>query len=185
MKFDTDAGLYTPAPDDELEQRRRLLAELGLGEADPEFDQYAADLARAAGTPYAMVNLITDEQVFVGLHCPAEDSGGDAPPVGRTMSRDHGYCPDVLDRRAPLVLPDVLAYPRFAGNAVVDQIGIRTYAGAPLIHQPTGTVLGTVCVVGPTPQPLSTGNRTLDVIKEHRDAVMARVYERAGRTPRN
>ncbi|MEU8804802.1 GAF domain-containing protein [Spirillospora sp. NPDC048819] len=166
MPFDTptDTGL-----DPELQQRIQLLIDLGLGEADEQFDAFAADLANAfaaqlgddAETPYAMVNLVTSEQQFIGLHCPEGK-----PPVGRTMSRDHGYCPEVVDRRNALVLPDVYAHPRFAGNAVVDLIGIRTYAGAPLIH-PTGTLLGTVCIVGTTGLPLSTGEPSRELIKDH------------------
>ncbi|MFD0427524.1 GAF domain-containing protein [Streptomyces zhihengii] len=71
------------------------------------------------------------------------------------MPLDHGFCPEVVDRRKALVLPDVFSSPRFAGNTVVDLIGIRTYAGAPLVHG--DTVLGTVCFVGPVERDLSTG----------------------------
>ncbi len=43
------------------------------------------------------------------------------------------------------MLEDVTDYPRFAGNAVVDEFGIRSYMGAPLTDG-TGMVLGTVAV---------------------------------------
>ncbi|MEV7157083.1 GAF domain-containing protein [Streptomyces misionensis] len=180
MKYDPKAGLYTPAADPELDRRQRLLEELGLDRPDALFDQFAADLAHAAGTPYAMVNAITTDQSFVGLYSQPD---GSVPQVGRTMDRNHGYCPDVLDRRRPLVLPDVFAYPRFAGNEVVDMIGIRTYAGAPLIHEPTNTVLGTVCVVGLAPRPQATGKASLELIKKHRDALMDIIYRRSGQPP--
>jgi GAF domain-containing protein len=180
MIFDTDSGLHLPSTDDDLDQRVQLLSDLGLGAPDEEFDRFAAELARDAGMPYAMVNLVTDQQVFVGVHSPAE---GDLPAVDRTMPRDHGYCPEVIERKAALVLPDVFAHPRFAGNPVVDQIGIRTYAGAPLIHQPTGTVLGTVCVVGPTERPQSTGQASLALIKARRDALMKIIHRRTTRAP--
>ncbi|WP_406498306.1 GAF domain-containing protein [Streptomyces sp. NBC_00846] len=176
MTFDHDSGLSTLAPDIELPARVGLLHRLGLGEPDPEFDAFAADLAHAAGVPYAMVNLVTNEQSFVGLHSPSD---GDIPAVGRTMARNHGYCPEVVSRRLPLVLPDVTAYPRFAGNEVVDLIGIRTYAGAPLIHEPTGIVLGTVCFVGPEERPLSTGQASLDLIKNRRNQLMDVIYRRS------
>lgn len=182
MRFDTDTGLHMPGPDEEFEQRLRLLAGLGLGGIHAEFDTFATDLANAftvelgreAESLYAMVNLLTHEQVFIGLHNP-----DDMPTLGRTMPRDHGYCPEVVQRRLPLVLPDVCAHPRFAGNPVVDQIGIRTYAGAPLIHQSTGTVLGTVCVVGTAPRPTATGRVSLALIKDRRDALMDLINERS------
>ncbi|KRV47612.1 hypothetical protein AQ490_06890 [Wenjunlia vitaminophila] len=172
MKYDSNSGLYVQAEDTALEQRKKLLEELGLGDPDEEFDQFAAELARAAGTPYAMVNFIVEEQHFAGLHAPP---GAD---VGRTMPRTHGFCPDVLDRRKPLVLPDVMMNPRFAGNPVVDQLGVRTYAGAPLIHGPTDTLLGTVCVIGPTQRPWSTGQPTLALIKKYRDTLMEIINQR-------
>lgn len=154
---------------------------LGLHAPDPLLDAFATRLALATGIPnvYAMVNpFTTTEQQFVGLHIP---DNGDLPTVGRSMPLDHGFCPEVVDRGRPLVLPDVFASPRFAGNPVVDQIGIRTYAGAPLIHE--GTVLGTVCFVGLEEQPQSTGQASLALIKQHRDEVMAFLYRRAGYQP--
>ena len=78
------------------------------------------------------------------------------------MARDHGYCPHVLVRRKALVLEDVCDYPRFAGNPVVDDIGIRSYLGAPLIDR-TGIALGTVCAVDTVARPW--GRAGLDTIK--------------------
>ncbi|MEU0066956.1 GAF domain-containing protein, partial [Streptomyces albidoflavus] len=80
----------------------------------------------------------------------------------RHMARDHGYCPYVVVRRKALVLEDVCDFPRFAGNPVVDEIGIRSYLGAPLIDR-TGLALGTVCVVDTQPRPW--GRAGLDTIK--------------------
>lgn len=178
--FDRDSGLHLPSTDSDLGERVQLLEDLGLGSPDEEFDAFATELAYDAGLPYAMVNLITSQQLFVGLHSPTDD---DLPPVGRTMPRNHGYCPEVIERKKALVLPDVFAHPRFAGNPVVDQIGIRTYAGAPLIHEPTGTVLGTVCVVGTTERPQSTGQASLALIKSRRDELMRIIYRRTGAVP--
>ncbi|MFD5899400.1 MULTISPECIES: GAF domain-containing protein [unclassified Streptomyces] len=192
MTYDTEAGLHLPAPDMELAHREARLRELGLGDMpDAEFDAFATQLAQAAGAPYAMVNFITGHQFFAGLHTPsAAQSGqggpeaGGNPEVSRIMSRDHGYCPDVLNRRKALVLPDVYAYPRFASNEVVDLIGIRTYAGAPLIDERTDTVLGTVCFVGTDPRGKETGRDTLQLIKESRDQLMRLIYQRTGGGPR-
>ena len=89
---------------------------------------------------------------------------------GRVMARDHGYCPHVVVRRKALVLEDVRDFPRFAGNSVVDEIGIHSYLGAPLIDR-TGTALGTICVVDPDPQPW--GHEGLRFIK----AMAARMVE--------
>ena len=160
--------LLTPV-DNEVPQRVARLRELGLGQgADPEFDAFARDLAetarRLAGTavpPFAMVNFVTDRQFLAGLYAP-QDPGG-AVQLGREVPLDHGYCPHVVVRRKALVLDDVCDYPRFAGNPVVDKLGIRTYVGAPLIDR-TGTALGTICVIDREPRPW--GHPGLNLIKE-------------------
>jgi GAF domain-containing protein len=65
-------------------------------------------------------------------------------------------------RRKALVLEDVRDYPRFAGNPVVDEFGIRSYLGAPLIDT-AGMALGTVCVADFEPRPW--GRAGLETIK--------------------
>jgi GAF domain-containing protein len=192
MTLDPATGRHLLTPiDEEIPQRAARLRELGLGDQpDREFDAFAAELAHTAseiaqfaGTPYAMVNLITDRQYFAGLYTPSGVQAGAGEPaddgagVGRVMSRDHGYCPHVVVRRKALVLDDVCDYPRFAGNAVVDEIGIRTYMGAPLIDPRTGTALGTVCVVDTEPRPW--GREGLDFIKDRADRMMKLINRRA------
>ncbi|MGW2124876.1 GAF domain-containing protein [Streptomyces sp. NPDC001758] len=146
----------------ELAQRYELLARLGVPTvANEDFDDLARGMAEQAGFLYGFVNLFLEEQTFVGLHQPPADSG--YVIVGRTMSRDHGWCPEVMTRRKALPLHDVHASPRFSGNAVVDAVGIRSYFGAPLIHD-SGTVLGTVCVIDPEKRPLSEARRLRDIV---------------------
>ncbi|MFF9076087.1 GAF domain-containing protein [Streptomyces sp. NPDC014872] len=175
MTFPTD----TPHAGTPQTEQDAVLRALGLIGPEPELDAFATQLAEEAGVPYAMVNIFGDQQQFFGLHTPGDDS--DLPTVGRSMPLDHGFCPEVVDRKKALVLPDVFSSPRFAGNTVVDQIGIRTYAGAPLLHG--DTVLGTVCFVGPVERDLSTGRDSLALIKQRRDDVMNFLYQRAGIQP--
>ena len=177
MIFDRDSGLHLPAPDHDRPHRLELLNELGLNAPASELDAFATDLADKAGTPYAMVNVFTDRQNFVGLCSPSGD--GDLPAVDRSMPLDHGFCPEVFALRIARILPDVFANPRWASNPVVDKIGVRTYAGAPLIHQPTGITLGTLCWVGTEPRPLSTGKASERLIKQSRDELMTFISRRA------
>ncbi|MER7933020.1 MULTISPECIES: GAF domain-containing protein [unclassified Streptomyces] len=146
----------------ELAQRYELLARLGVPTtASEDFDELARDMAEQAGFLYGFVNLFLGEQTFVGLHQPPADSGHVI--VGRTMSHDHGWCPEVVDRKKALPLHDVHASPRFSSNHVVDAVGIRSYFGAPLIYD-SGTVLGTVCVIDPEKRPLSEARRLRDLV---------------------
>jgi GAF domain-containing protein len=191
MTYDpADHQLLTPM-DREAPQRVVRLHELGLGESpDPEFDEFARKLAQTTGAPYAMVNFISEtRQYFAGLYTPSateadSDLGSAAAAAaatvepGREMDRDHGYCPHVVVRRKALVLEDVCDYPRFAGNPVVDEIGIRSYMGAPLIDH-TGTALGTICVVDIEPRPW--GRPGLETIKSMAAELMERIHQRERR----
>ncbi|MFK4144942.1 GAF domain-containing protein [Streptomyces sp. NPDC004065] len=186
------AGRLLLTPEDTDAPARALrLRRLGLG-GRPEagLDAFADHLAHLTGAPYAMVNFLDEEgQFFAGLHRPRRDvltvetaapaDGGDRDGVrremGRRLARDHGFCPHVVARRRALVLEDVCDYPRFAGNPVVDEFGIRSYLGAPLIDS-TGTVLGTVCAVDVEPRPW--GRRGLETIKTAAAELVPRLERR-------
>ncbi|WP_328552253.1 GAF domain-containing protein [Streptomyces sp. NBC_00358] len=179
--------LLTPEDKDAPARVRRLRG-LGLGErSEPAFDAFADRLAEVAAAPYSMVNFIDEEQqFFAGLHTPdggakgaglaAAREGGELE-LGRYMARDHGFCPHVVVRRKALVLEDVCDYPRFAGNPVVDEFGVRSYLGAPLIDR-TGIALGTICVVDVEPRPW--GQAGLRTIKSMAAELVERLERREG-----
>lgn len=185
--FDPTSHLLVTPEDSDVQARITRLKELGLGEVPvPEYDDFARELAMTTGAPFAMVNFIGEERMyFAGLYHPGVDqtveldpSGGGAAgaeAVSRFMPRDHGYCPHVVARRKALVLDDVCDYPRFAGNPVVDEIGIRSYMGAPLIDR-TGTPLGTVCVVDREARPW--GRQGLETIKARAAEMVERIHRR-------
>ncbi|WP_338674111.1 GAF domain-containing protein [Streptomyces sp. SCSIO 30461] len=173
MTYDPTGHLLLTPIDRDAPIRVGRLRQLGLGErAEPAFDDFAHRLAEVTRAPYSMVNFIDEnQQFFAGLHTPTGSHSGEqldaataatGADVSRFMARDHGYCPHVVVRRKALVLEDVCDYPRFAGNPVVDEIGIRSYLGAPLIDR-TGIALGTICVVDTEPRPW--GRAGLETIK--------------------
>ncbi|MFF7452260.1 MULTISPECIES: GAF domain-containing protein [unclassified Streptomyces] len=134
--------------------RQEVIARLGIAPAaDDRMDQLAREMAERTGLAYGFVNIFWSQQTFIGLHQPPPGSG--LIPVGRSMSRRHGWCPEVITRQKALPLPDVYASPRFAGNHVTDALGIRSYFGAPLIDTDSGVAWGTVCVIDPEPRPLT------------------------------
>ncbi|GAA2535755.1 GAF domain-containing protein [Winogradskya humida] len=175
MIYDSAPHQSLTPTDLEVPLRMRRLRELGIGEEpDPAFDEFARRLTEVTGSPYAMVNFISeDQQYFAGLH--AVSKGDAAATPGRVMDRDHGYCPHVVVRRKALVLDDVCDYPRFAGNPVVDEIGIRSYLGAPLIDR-TGTTLGTICVIDTEPRPW--GRAGLETIKSMAAELIEQIHQR-------
>lgn len=169
----TDPRLHAAPQDDDIPVRMQRLAELGLGyHPVAEFDNFAAELAKATGAPYAMVNFVrADQQFFAGLHAPSRTEaealdaarGISQASVDRAMGRDQGYCPHVAAIKLARVLDDVCEYPRWGGNRVVNDLGIRSYIGAPLLDRKTGVALGTICAVNT--EPSDWGRRGLELIK--------------------
>ncbi|MDT0268030.1 GAF domain-containing protein [Streptomyces sp. DSM 44915] len=154
----------------EGEQRRRRLQLLGLNDTEPEakFDRIARLAGSLAQAPLAMVNFISDErQMFRGMYTPptAEENGGggdsdgrgiafdlnNIPEIAREAPIDYGFCPHVVAQGSQLALDDVFDYPRFKGNPLVNEMGVRAYLGTPLLDH-TGQILGTVCVADMRPR---------------------------------
>ncbi|GHB81843.1 hypothetical protein GCM10010306_090330 [Streptomyces umbrinus] len=158
---------FTDDPARELAEmaiRLTRFDELGIDMHGLEIlDDLATQMAEEAGFLYGMVNAFGVEQTFLGLHNPPQESG--FPIVGRTMSRDHGYCPEVVERRRGLPLPEVAASPRFQSNAVVDAIGIESYFGAPIIDAVSGLALFTACVVDVEKRTLADARRVQAIVK--------------------
>lgn len=182
MNRPTANRLFVPS-DPDAPRRLARLRELGLGQRpEPEFDAFARQLASNAGAPLAMVNFLRqDDQYFAGLYTPdlAEEGTVALPDdPARVMRMDQGFCPIVVHHKVARVLADVHAYPRFQGNPVVDQFGIRAYMGAPLIDG-TGTVLGTVCAVDTRQRNWET-DETVDFIKAQAVKMMEIIRQRSG-----
>ncbi|CAL9643550.1 GAF domain-containing protein [Streptomyces griseomycini] len=182
------AGRLLLTPEDKEAPARTLrLRGLGLGDRpEPELDAFAYGLAELTGAPYAMVNFLGEHgQFFAGLRTPAVApvvrGDGTGALLGRALPRDHGFCPHVVARRKALVLEDVSDYPRFAGNPVVDEFGIRSYLGAPLIDS-TGMVLGTVSVTDVRAR--AWGQPGLAAIKERAADLVVRLERRDDGLPR-
>lgn len=145
-------------PDHARQRRADRLRHLGLGDpsSDEAFEQVARQAASVAEAPLAMVNFVSDGlQMFRGLVAPSGASEDgivfDMPDLDRTMPLHYGFCPHVVANQSPLALHDVFAYPRFKGNPVVDEMGVRAYIGAPLVDD-TDTVIGTVCALDVQPR---------------------------------
>ncbi|MFH8791359.1 GAF domain-containing protein [Streptomyces sp. NPDC017941] len=183
MTYEATGRLLLTPVDKQASTRVRRLRHLGLGELpEPALDAFADRLALVLDTPYAMVNFIGEEQqFFAGLHTPEPAAPRDdaaergTAVVGRHMARERGYCPHVVVRGRALALEDVGDFPRFAGNPVVDELGIRSYLGAPLVDR-SGLVLGTVCVADVRPRPW--GCEGLDTIKAMAAELTGRIQRR-------
>ncbi|KWX01396.1 hypothetical protein LI90_2424 [Carbonactinospora thermoautotrophica] len=168
-------------------QRTRRLRSLGLNDPSPDeaFDRFAHLAVSITNAPIALVNFVNDErQMFRGVYVPPPDTVEDPDGHGwtdrgivfdlpaREMPLSHGFCPHVVAQRAPLALDDVLAYPRFAGNPVVNELGVRAYLGVPLVDD-DGTVIGTVCALDREPR--AWGRQRLHAMQRLAEALLSEI----------
>lgn len=73
-----------------------------------------------------------------------------APP-GATYPWQDSFCLRMVERRGPVVAPDIAAVPAYAELAVGALAGVRAYVGVPL-QGDDGEVFGTLCGFAGTPQ---------------------------------
>ncbi len=110
--------------------------------AEPALDAVTALVAELCDVPLAAVSVIdADQQWFTSLH------GADL----RSVPREGSFCADVVADGRALVVPDALADPAYSHLPAVVGMGIRAYAGVPLVGR-DGLPLGTLCVFDVRPR---------------------------------
>jgi two-component sensor histidine kinase len=176
--------------DAQLHNKARLTALSSYAVMDtppePNFDDIVQLASQLCNTPISLVSLVeTDRQWFkarVGLDA-------------RETPIDQSVCKLGLGTTDLLVIPDLTADARTAGNTLVSEDPhIRFYAGAPLIA-PRGEILGMLCVIDHEPRPdglttdqqamLATLARQVIAQLELRYAILRRIEEDAERRQLN
>ncbi|MAA87372.1 GAF domain-containing protein [Haliea salexigens] len=150
---------------DESQRLRELLLYRVMDtSAERVFDSLTEIASTICEAPISLISLVDDSRQWfksrVGL------SATETP-------REHAFCAHALDRRDLLVVEDATQDERFRNNPlVVNDPGIRFYAGAPL-EMASGATLGTLCVIDRVPRQLTdVQRRSLEVL---RDAVVAQL----------
>ncbi|MGH3344650.1 MAG: GAF domain-containing protein [Carbonactinosporaceae bacterium] len=172
-------------PEHVRQHRTDRLRHLGLDDpsSDEAFERFARLAASLTEAPLAMVNFVSDElQMFRGLLAPTGGSREDGvvfdmPDLDRTMPLHYGFCPHVVANHSPLALHDVFAYPRFKGNPVVDELGVRAYIGAPIVDD-TNTIIGTVCALDLQPREENTWKERRQDMQRLADALLSEIRVR-------
>ena len=161
-----------PAPTDAVGrhagERARLdqLAEHGLVEPHraPEFDELARLAAVVCGAPAAFVNVVGADRVWsLGGHPLADgDLRSQEWDRGTTLCERMVHLPDGLE------VSDVQEDPRTSGFAKEqpEAVPFRFYAGLPLLSG-EGSVLGSLCVLGPQAMHLTAEQRSAFDLVRH------------------
>ena len=171
------AGVFTQAPigDDDV-ARVRALRESGALDAGLRgaFDAAARRAADIFDVPVALVSLVDDEWQLT--HGDSTQPGRpDRGEPERGAERALSLCGHVVAGGQPIVVADVARDPRFAANPLLQQRGIRFYAGAPL-RDDDGFVLGTLCLLDTEPR--SLGERDTRLLASMANEVVGLLRER-------
>jgi len=139
------------APVDERE-RLRAVTELQLDRGPPTdaLDEFVQRVARIFEVPICLVSIITADRQHWQAHCGLPENLARA----RGTSRADSFCTHAVDAQAALVVQDAAESPFFAENPLVQDHGIRFYAGVPLVTR-FGHAVGTLCLMAFDPHPFT------------------------------
>ncbi|WP_062051894.1 GAF domain-containing SpoIIE family protein phosphatase [Bacillus sp. JCM 19034] len=130
----------------EEDERQRLheLYTLHILDSEPEeaFDRITRFVARLFHVPISFVSLITEDRQWF-KSCVGIDL--------RQTERELSLCQYVIATKKTLVVPDTKKDERFKNNPLLDEMGIRFYAGAQL-RTKRGHIVGTLCIGDPKPR---------------------------------
>lgn len=134
-------------------QRIRELYKLNILDTEPEeaFDRITRLVARLFHVPISFVSLITEDRQWF-KSC----IGIDVRQTGRELS----LCQYVIATKETLVVPDAKEDERFKHNPLLDELGIRFYAGARLMTK-RGHIVGTLCIADPKPRGFSKDDQVI------------------------
>lgn len=115
-----------------------------------ELDDITRGTAEQLGQPVSLVTIVLDRaQLFLGSHGLVGWAGeGDGTPA------EWAFCAELVRTGELYVMPDATVDPLHHDNPLVTEVGVRSYAGAPVITE-DGRVLGGHCVVGLEPRQYS------------------------------
>lgn len=135
--------------------------------SEKAFDSLTEVAATICEAPISLISLVDDSRQWFKSR------------VGLTATetpREQAFCAHAFDRSDLLIVEDATKDERFQDNPlVVNNPGIRFYAGAPL-EMSTGSTLGTLCVIDRVPRTLTDTQRCALAVL--RDAVVAQLEVR-------
>lgn len=161
--------LPTASEDNRLEILRKF--EILDTNDERDLDDIVRLIATICDVPIALISLVDEHRQWfkakVGIDI-------------RETPRKHAFCAHAIEQHDVMIIPDALADQRFANSPLVTgSMGIRSYAGMPLITT-DGYTLGTLCIMDRKPlhltdfQCLSLRTLARNVIKQIELKYMAR-----------
>lgn len=157
-----------PVPADD-EARVHALHESGA--LAPENESLYRDVLRsvvnAFGTKYAEISWIDTTRARKPASVLSDAEG---------IPRELAVCSHVVGTDRNVIVPDIARDPRFADNPLLQEHGIRFYAGTPL-HDREKRPLGALCIMDTVPHEM--GEEDLALLAKMGEELMARLRKRA------
>jgi signal transduction histidine kinase len=145
------AASPTPGdPDQLLRDEKRLAAVISTGlldtPAEQGFDSLTKLAAKLIGVPVTFITLVDQHRDYYKSAFGLDDKlGGRRELEGRT------FCHYAISSPAPLLIEDTLADEVFAQVPTVRSLGVRAYAGIPLVTD-EGHAIGSFCAIDFAPR---------------------------------
>lgn len=139
-----------PLPPNE-DERQETLADYDLPGLDTveAFDRLTALITEHFGADVAFIGLLEAEsEQFIACHGAEWDQ----------LIREDSICTYAILEEGVTVIENVQADPRFAHNDRLEELGIRSYAGANLTVG-DGTTIGELCLIGHEPRSFSAAEQ--------------------------
>lgn len=141
--------LEGPTPAQRDRQRNEAIAQLNLlsQEAIPVFDEAVQTVSRQLSMPLSILSIMdADTQRFKSVVGLSSLGLMNQLAASRTLPRAESFCTQVIDSLKPFALADATIHPAFYNSLLVQQYGIQSYLGVPLITS-DGHCLGTLAVM--------------------------------------
>jgi signal transduction histidine kinase len=129
-------------------QRLEAVLQTGLLDTPPEesFDRLTRLAAKLIGVPTTFISLVDEGRDFY------KSCFGFGEPLSTTRQLEgRTFCHHAIVSSAPLVINDTMADPVFSKIPTVQSLGVRAYAGIPLITD-EGKAIGSFCAIDFAPR---------------------------------
>ncbi len=137
---------------------------------EPTFDRLTRLAAKLVDVPATFISLVDKDRDFY------KSCFGFPEPLASTRQMEGGtFCHHALVAGEPLLIPDTTADPKFRDVPTVQSLGVRAYAGIPLMTG-DGHAIGSFCAIDFKPRQWST--RDVEVLSELAQSAMREIMLR-------
>lgn len=141
--------LEGPSSDQRDRDRIQALTRLNLldNAAIPVFDEATQTISRLLAMPICMLSIVDAEtQRFKSVVGLSSLGLMNQLAAARYIPRSESFCTQVIDSGKAFALEDATAHPAFSHSLLVQQYGIQSYLGVPLVTT-EGCCIGTLAVM--------------------------------------